>query len=189
MKEAFLGLVILTVVSVCHAYDWSTNPGDGTPENPYQLSEPNHLIAIGADPNLLDKHFILTSDITFDPENIPTHIFDKALIAPDIDNTTTGFQGTAFTGVFNGAHHKISYLTIVNTGTNDFIGLFGYINGDNKATEIVKDLTLYGTYVETESSDYVGSLAGRLENGTLRVPALGSSGLLTQSSSSTFPSG
>ena len=88
-------------ISTAFAYDWSTNPGDGSPGNPYQISEPNHLIAIGSNADLMDKHFILTNDIVFDPNNNPAHVFTMALIAPDI-STNNGYQGTSFKGYFNG---------------------------------------------------------------------------------------
>ena len=29
------------------AYDWEANPGDGSAGNPYQISEPNHLLSMG----------------------------------------------------------------------------------------------------------------------------------------------
>ncbi len=44
-----------------------------------KISEPNQLMAIGSDPDLLDKHFILTNDIVFDPNNNPNHAFQSAL--------------------------------------------------------------------------------------------------------------
>ena len=163
----FVAIAMVTICASALAYDFSTNPGDGSPENPYQISEPNQLMSIGSDPTLLDKHFILTNDIVFDPENNPTHVFTEALIAPDTDNANTGFQGIPFSGTFDGTNHEISYLTIVNAGTKDFIGLFGYINCENESIEVIKDLKLFGTYIDTES-DYVGSLAGCLEYGTLR---------------------
>ena len=91
------GIAVLIIVSIIFcaptfAYDWSTNPGNGSPENPYQISTPEHLMSIGSNPALLDKHFILMNDITFDPDNNPDHVFDRALIAPDIDDATTSFQ-------------------------------------------------------------------------------------------------
>ena len=61
--------VLFIIVSIIFcapvlAYDWSTNPGDGSEANPYQISTPEQLNSIGSDPTLLwKKHFILTADI------------------------------------------------------------------------------------------------------------------------------
>jgi len=58
----FMGWIILGTSAV-FGYDWSTNPGDGSPENPYQISEPNQLNEIGLHPAIWDKHFITYESI------------------------------------------------------------------------------------------------------------------------------
>lgn len=87
--------------------------GAGTPDDPYQIATAEQLIAIGADPNLLDRHFALIADIDLDP-NLPTgRIFDDAVI-PD-----------RFAGVFDGRGHTIHRLTIIDPNGNCH-ALFAY---------------------------------------------------------------
>ncbi len=129
MRNCIFFLVLsLSLCASSFAWDWSTNPGDGSMENPYQISDPNHLISIGSDPDLLDESYILTNDIVFDPDNNPDHVFDRALIAPDTDPNTNGFQGSYFTGSFDGANHKILNLVIDTLGKSDYLGLFGFVS-------------------------------------------------------------
>ncbi len=120
----FFAIALVAVCAQVFAYDWSTNPGDGSLKHPYQISEPNHLMSIGSDPNLLDKYYILTNDITFDPNNNPSHVFDRALIASDTDINTPDFQGIPFTGSLNGNGFQIKNL-MISYLSGDFIGLFG----------------------------------------------------------------
>lgn len=154
MKSVFTAVFLAAVFSLpSYGYDWATNPGDGNPENPYQISEPNQLIAIGSDPNLLDKCFILTSDITFDPNNNPAHVFTKALIAPDLDPDLIYFQGPAFEGTLNGNQHKLLHLKFISP-LNDYLGLFGEIGWNGT----VKNLILENVIIE--GNENIGGLAG-----------------------------
>jgi thioredoxin len=101
--------------------------GAGTADDPYQIATAADLIALGETPDDYDKHFILTADIDLDPNlpHVPTFfLFDKAVIAPDTSDAAWGFQGTAFTGVFDGKDHTISHLTITGGG---YLGLFGAV--------------------------------------------------------------
>lgn len=154
MRSGFC-VIILTATIICApalAYNWATNPGNGSPENPYQISEPNHLIAIGADPVLLDKHFILTNDIVFDPNNNPSHTFPKALIAPDVDEIIGGFQGTVFSGVLDGDGHVVKNLIIDGVYC---CGLFG------KSGEVaeIKNVRLENIFI-SGSNEIIGGLIG-----------------------------
>ena len=44
--------------------------GTGEPNDPYQIATAEQLIAIGLDPNLLSRNFVLVADIDLDP-NLP----------------------------------------------------------------------------------------------------------------------
>ncbi len=148
-------IVIVTFSASALAYDWQTNPGNGTEADPYQISEPNHLIAIGADPNLLDKCFILTNNIVFDPNNNPAHVFTAAIISPDTTPDDWYYTGTAFTGSFDGAGFTIQNVKIaVPSGTGYYVGLFGTIGMDAE----VRHLGLES--VNITGADPVGGLAG-----------------------------
>jgi hypothetical protein len=154
--------IIFCGVCSCLAfgYDWATNPGDGTPENPYQISEPNQLIAIGSDPVLLDKYFILTGDIVFDPSRNPAHVFTTSLIA----------QTAPFTGCFDGQGHTISNLRIASPYGIGYLGLFRYIQsppGLPGSLPVIKNLTLTDPNITTDSNEEVGCLVGRTEYGSI----------------------
>jgi len=106
-----------------HAHEFAGGTGD--PNDPYQIATAAQLIAIGSDPNLLDKHFVLVNDIDLDPNLPGGRVFTQALIAPDT-NPATGFQGAPFTGCFDGRGHRILHLTVKSPDGNH-LGLFGKI--------------------------------------------------------------
>ena len=75
--------------------------GSGTPEDPYQIATAEDLIALSEETNDYDKHFVLTADIDLDPNLPGRKVFEKAVIAPDTDDTEYWFRGTRFKGVFD----------------------------------------------------------------------------------------
>jgi len=137
------------------------NGGTGDPCDPYQINDPCQLNAIGTDPCDWGKHFVLTADI--DLSAYTGEQFN--IIAPDANDIEIGFQGTAFTGSFDGNGHTISNFTYTNIGGN-IIGLFGYV-GDPCSYAVVKDLTLADPSIVAEAGNYVGSVIGWLENGII----------------------
>ncbi|UCD53408.1 MAG: hypothetical protein JSW27_12305 [Phycisphaerales bacterium] len=143
--------------------------GSGTLEDPYQIATAADLIALGESPEDYDQHFILTADIDLDP-NLPRgRMFDRAVVAADTDPARSGFQGIAFTGVFDGNSHAISHLTMAG-GT--YLGLFGRLASGGK----VENLAAVDVSI-TASGTRVGGLAGV------------NSGCITTSYSSGFVSG
>jgi len=150
-----VGLFLLTIVSTATA---KYSGGTGEPNNPYQIATAADLIALGEDPNDYGKHFLLTADIDLDPNLPGRKVFDKAVIAPDIDDTGYEFDGTSFTGVFDGDGHTILHLTITGKG---YLGLFGELDGCDVSKLGVADVNVMG------SGDYVGGLAG--SNGDLKT--------------------
>ena len=111
------------------------------------------------DINNYDKCFILTADIDMEGQ-----VFTMAIIAADIDSLNGGFQGTAFTGTFDGNGHKVTHFTIVKSGSNWYFGLFGKIDIGGS----VKNLGLENCSVSgsSYSSWYVGGLVGN-NNGNI----------------------
>ena len=149
---------------------WETEPcvdpeskyagGTGEPNDPYQIATVEDLMLLGDSPADYDKHFILTADIDLDPNLPGGKIFNKGVIAPDIDPNDADFQGTPFTGVFDGNGHMISHLTIQGQGC---LGLFGKLeSGVN-----VKNLGVVDVNI-TDSGLYLGGLAG-LNSGEISV--------------------
>ncbi|MHC4314800.1 MAG: GLUG motif-containing protein, partial [Planctomycetota bacterium] len=126
--------------------------GIGTPGDPYQIWDANHMQAIGADANDWDKCFKLMADI------------DLA----DFTGTSFNIIGSIvwhrpFTGTFDGNGHKISNFSYTYTDKSR-IGLFGYVRGENAE---IKDLGLIAPDVDARTGDYVGSLVGYLRDGTI----------------------
>ena len=146
------------VVSTGALYDWTANPGDGSAENPYQIGQAGQLESLGGHPELLQQHFVLTDDL-----DMSGRTYRTALIAPDVNRVADGFQGTAFTGRFDGQGHAIINLEIVSIDLpRDYLGLFGSIGPGGH----VQDLTLFGAHITGNLGNAVGALAGSVD-GTL----------------------
>jgi hypothetical protein len=148
-------LVAVCLVSIPAEAHYSG--GSGTPEDPYQIATAEDLVNLGETPEDYDKHFILTADIDLDPNLPGRRVFDRAVIAPDVNDEENGWQGTAFTGVFDGNGHTISHLT--TTGGSD-LGLFGKLS----LKAAVSNLGLEALDVTGEWR--VGGLVGQNETGS-----------------------
>ena len=125
--------------------------GGGTEVDPYIISTPAEMNDIGNNPGHFGSYFKLTADI------------DLGAYTGTSFNIIGPNSTTPFTGVFDGNDHTISNFTYSSTGT-DYIGLFGCV--DDQDAEI-KNLGLIDPNVDAGSGSYVGSLVGRLENGTI----------------------
>lgn len=159
MKNTFLfAATILFIGTSSFAYDWSTNPGDGFVGNPYEISTPEQLMSIGSDSDLLDKHFVLTGDIVFDPNN-PEHVFTEGLIAPYVTQ-----ESPVFSGHFDGRNFKIFNLKIDNG--DRAVGLFGSIIGTGQDDVLLENIMLVDPIVSGTSAS--GSLVGLAESCKIR---------------------
>jgi len=121
--------------------------GTGDPNNPYLIYTVEHLNALGAESSDYGKYFKLMADI-----DLSGYSYDRAVIAPDMNDSGLQFEGIPFTGVLDGNGHVISNLAI---NGHSFLGLFGYLDGD----AIVSNLCIKAADVNG-ISDFVGSLAG-----------------------------
>jgi len=128
--------------------------GTGDPNDPYQIADAVQLVSFSnADfPYLLDKCFVLVNDIDLDPNLPGGQVFDRAVIAPDMSDLEDGFQGTAFTGIFDGNGFSLHHLHIQGAS---HLGLFGYLGDDAVVTNLgLKDVSIEGT------GNSVGGLVG-----------------------------
>ncbi|HCO96088.1 MAG TPA: hypothetical protein DIU00_19465 [Phycisphaerales bacterium] len=109
--------------------------GTGEPNDPYQIATAGDLMLLGETPDDYDKHFILTADIDLDPNLLGRKVFDRAIIAPDVNDTDFyyEFQGIPFSGVFNGNGHTISHLTIEGISN---LGLFGQLQEQGEVSNV-----------------------------------------------------
>ncbi|MHC4265496.1 MAG: GLUG motif-containing protein, partial [Planctomycetota bacterium] len=181
MKKS-LFIVFCIAFFVCPSYG-KYSGGDGSSEDPFQIATPNDLNDIGDDPCDWDKHFILTADI-----NMVDYTYSTALIAPDIPDTSWDFDGTPFTGVFDGNNKIISHFT-VNQPENSWIGLFGYIDTGGEVHNLsITDANIIGY-------NYVASLAGLTLNssidncnttGTLEIKGYQAGGLIARTTTSSI---
>ena len=128
--------------------------GEGTQDSPYLISTAEQLNLFGMlQGKEWDKQFTLVEDIDLDPSLPGRRVFDKAVIAPDIDpnDEYSSFDGPSFSGVFDGNGHVISHLTIKG---DSYLGLFGRLeSGDVKNLGVV-DVNITG------SGDHIGGLVG-----------------------------
>jgi hypothetical protein len=141
------------VVSNGESYDWTANPGDGSALNPYQIGTAGELEALGGHPEIWQQHFVLTDDL-----NMSGRTYRTALIAPDENELEEGFQGTSFTGHFDGQGHVITHFEIVSIDlSRDYLGLFGSIGQEGQ----VHSLDLLGANLTVNpGSSIVGALVG-----------------------------
>jgi len=130
--------------------------GSSTAENPYQIATAADLIALGETPEDYDKHFRLTADIDLDPNLPGRKVFNTAVIAPDIaPDYWDIFEGSAFTGVFDGNGHMISHLAITGGPGGSHLGLFGQLGSAAR----VSNLGLEAVEI-TGTGSCVGGLVG-----------------------------
>lgn len=135
-------------VTAKYSYNWAA--GDGSVDNPYQITDRWGLTGVNDD---LSAHYILMNDI-----DLAGVIFNKAIIASyDHDDSDDDLYETAFTGTFNGNGKVIHNLTIIednSTSYDEFKGLFGIVYFGGNITNLgVKGGDISG-------SDYIGGLAG-----------------------------
>jgi len=146
-------LIVVCLVSL-RAYA-KYSGGTGEPNDPYQIATAEDLMLLGETPEDYDKHFILTADIDLDPNLPGRKIFDRAVTAPDVDDMEHRYQGTPFTGLFDGDDHTISHLTITGVRSLD---LFGQIGPEAKISNLgLEAVDVNGT------GDNVGGLIGNNE--------------------------
>jgi hypothetical protein len=152
--RALLALtLVLAIQSSILAADFAA--GTGEPNNPFQIATPEQLLAMGSDPNLLDKNFVLVADIDLDPNLPGGRIFTDALIAQDNNNGVSSHGGPSFEGVLDGQGHAIANMHIEGVPGYD-AGLFG------KSRGLIKDLRLTDV---TISGSPCGAVAGLNSHG------------------------
>jgi hypothetical protein len=154
------GETIGLVLSSGLAYDWADNPGHGTEANPYQIQSAGQLESLSAHSELWDKHFVLTADV-----DMAGRTYSTALIAFGTEEWITGFQGTPFTGTFDGQDHTIYSLVIQATSYQQHLGLFGTVEETARISRLhlvsaSVGLPATGSPMRRSPATYVGILAG-----------------------------
>lgn len=148
MKNSAMAYAVLVCLAISLPARAEYGGGGGwTPEDPFLISEPAHLLAIGANPAHWDKFFRLTNDID---------LSGLTWSAGNIIGMTT-----AFTGTFDGDGHAIRNLSYT-TAAGNFVGLFGRINSGT-----VKNLGLVNVTLEVTAAANTGGLVGQIVGGRL----------------------
>jgi hypothetical protein len=156
MKTIGLSLVAVVCLSLLSSFAAGYTGGNGSVEDPFQIASVDDFLAMTTAPEDWASSFILTADI-----DLAGQPFSNSPIAPDISNTQYGFQGTSFTGVYDGNSHIISNLTITASTWQEYVGLFGYVGPDGQ----VRNLGVENVYITGRL--YVGGLVGETDSGTL----------------------
>jgi hypothetical protein len=143
-------ITILVMVGLCVNTALALD-GSGIEEDPWRIKSLEDFNDFAADANYWDDYTRLETDV-----NLTGMVYERAVIAWDVNDQEIGFQGTEFKGVFDGNNHTISNFKY---DCNEVIcvGVFGYISGTN--TEI-KNLGLIDPNVNAGTGRYVGSLVG-----------------------------
>jgi hypothetical protein len=145
IKGLFLSATLTAVLCISGSL-FAYSGGDGSTGIPFQIANVTDFQQLSATSADWSKSFVLTANI-----DLTGQTFTQAPIAPDI-GALSEFQGTKFTGVFDGNGHVISKLT-VTASTKDFIGLFGCVGSGGQVRNLgVENVNITGYY-------YVGGVA------------------------------
>ncbi len=142
--------------------------GTGVQGDSYQIATAADLIALGAEPNDYDKHFLLTADIDLDPNLPGRKVFDKAVIAYSTYPSFWEGRGM-FSGDFDGNGHSIANMTIKGVSC---LGLFGRLasSAEIRNLGIVDvDIRSTGSGVGALVGDNSGSLTHCYSTGSLNA--------------------
>ncbi|GEM_PF-867802 len=123
----------------------SYSGGSGTDIDPYKIGSATDWTVLSATPEDWDKHFRLITDIDYAGALIP-------LVAPDME-MEAGFQGTVFSGVFDGNGHVLRNGQI-NLPDKEYVGMFGYLGIGGS----IHHLSL--EEIDVTGGSFVGGLVG-----------------------------
>jgi hypothetical protein len=141
-KSIFIIVLTMSAISFGGTY----GGGTGTAGNPYQISTVVHWQELINTPSDWNKQFVLTADIDFGGINLTP-------VAPDVNNSTWQYEGTAFTGYFDGHGHTLRNI-VINLPNNYYVGLFGCLGPNSE----IRNLKVES--VQISGKRYVGGLAG-----------------------------
>jgi hypothetical protein len=126
--------------------------GSGEPNNPYQISSVPDWQELMTTPADWASHFVLTADIDLNGVSVTPIALDTS--------TSSGFQGTQFTGVFDGNDYVIRNAD-VNMPGSYYVGLFGYLGTSGQIRNLgVEDISVFGRR-------YVGGVVGYSSQDTI----------------------
>ncbi|MFI4911163.1 MAG: GLUG motif-containing protein [Sedimentisphaeraceae bacterium JB056] len=147
IARILFGCLLLLIVNSTYAF----SGGDGTPENPYQISTPQDLEAVNND---LAASYILINDIDL------TGITYTAAVISAHDGSDWQFTGSKFMGLFDGNSFAVRNLTVVedtSVSWDFYKGLFGCLGSESEISDLgIENCSVNGN----EDSYYIGGLCG-----------------------------
>jgi hypothetical protein len=146
--SSLLGIITILVMAVLSVNTVLALDGSGTEQDPWFIQSLEDFNDFAADANYWEGFTRLETDV-----NLAGITYTTAVIAPDVSSSKY-YQGTKYTGIFDGNDHKILNLTIDDGGAgNDYLGLFGCIDEGE-----VRNLDLEGGSISGE--ECIGGLVG-----------------------------
>ena len=139
MKNSVLLVVFLSlcISSIVHAAG-GLLPGNGTEADPFLIEDLADFdtFATEANADLYWSEGIYTKLMC--NIDLGGRVYDKAVISPDTNHALASFyDGTEFSGYFDGNNHSISKLTINAQGNRrDYVGLFGKVGTSGTITSL-----------------------------------------------------
>ena len=158
-KRSTSFLTVVVVVACVNLVSAGTySGGTGLGKLPYLIGTVDDWQELINTPTDWTKGFMLIADIDFQGQTITP-------VAPDT-RTDYGFQGTKFTGTFNGQWFVLKNA-VINRPTRDFVGVFGFVGAGAEIINLrIKNITVTG-------QQSTGLLAGENEGAITRCQALG----------------
>lgn len=130
----------------CDFVDVEFDEGSGTSEDPFVVSDANHLNKVREN---LSAHYVLS-------DNVDMNCFTWSPIGE------CGSKTRSFMGNFDGADFNISNLDVSLENNNGCVGFFGHLTNSN-----VSNLGLIDLRVGSDSTQHVGGLTGSSFNSTI----------------------
>jgi hypothetical protein len=162
MSAILLGLLLTACLHPCSSGAAVFAGGTGAPGDPYQIATAEQLLAMGSEPAMLSRHFVLVADVDLDPNLPGGMVFSEPLVAPS--------SQAPFEGSLDGAGHVIRNLTLVGPATRD-VALLGYV----AVGGVVRNLGLVQVNV-VNSSNYGAGLVAHNAGDLLQCSVTGSVG-------------
>jgi hypothetical protein len=128
--------------------------GDGSAQNPYQISTLQHLVWLSESREAWSANYIQTADIDAATSETWNNGEGLSIIGNELSNTSyTDNYSSPFSGTYNGQEYSIENLFINKPGHNN-VALFGFT-----FRSIIQNMNLVNASIS--GNDYTGALAGK----------------------------
>ncbi|AQT70064.1 GLUG domain protein [Anaerohalosphaera lusitana] len=148
-------LILFIIGAFFHSASFALD-GNGTENDPYRITSLADFDQFAGNSDYWDDWIRLDCDL-----NLTGKQYSTAVISPDT-STNDFYQGTTFSGNFNGNGHSIMNLYIdAGTTTNGYLGLFGQIGPNGVVENLSLENYVYSNCgTSTSGAFYIGALAG-----------------------------